>query len=72
MAWAGDAGTYADFVERYDLSFPQIDDTTAEVFTSFGVRSQPAIAYVLPDGEVQTVMGAVDAETLDSIISTGL
>ncbi len=42
------------------------------MFTSFGVRSQPAIAYILPDGEVQTVMGAVDAELLDSIISTGI
>ena len=42
------------------------------MFTSFGVRSQPAIDYVLPDGEVQTVMGAVDEDLLDSIISTGL
>ena len=69
MAWSGDTGQYVDFAERYDLSFPQIDDTTADVFTRFGIAYQPAIAIVLPDGEVQTIAGAVDEATLDSILS---
>ena len=69
VAWSGDTDEYADFVDRYELSFPQIDDTVADVFTRFGVAYQPAIAIVLPDGEVQTIAGAVDEEILDSILS---
>ena len=69
VAWSGDTGQYVDFAERYDLSFPQIDDTDADVFTRFGVAYQPAIAIVLPDGEVQTIAGAVDEATLDGILS---
>lgn len=69
MAWSGDTGQYVDFADRYDLSFPQIDDTNADVFTRFGVAYQPAIAIVLPNGDVQTIAGAVDAETLDGILS---
>ena len=69
MAWSGDTGQYVDFAERYDLTFPQIDDTDADVFTRFGVAYQPAIAIVLPDGEVQTIAGAVDEATLDAILS---
>ena len=69
VAWSGDTGEYVDFVDRYDLTFPQIDDTDAEVFTRFDVAYQPAIAIVLPDGEVQTIRGAADEDTLDSILS---
>lgn len=72
MAWSGSTDEYLDFVDRYDLSFPQIDDTSAEVFTRFGFSYQPATAFILPDGEVQTIQGAVDDETLDSIIESGL
>ena len=72
MAWSGDTGQYADFADRHDLSFPQIDDSNADVFTRFGVAYQPAIAIVLPDGEVQTIAGAADAATLDSILADAI
>jgi hypothetical protein len=39
------------------------------VFQRFGVASQPAIAIVLPDGEVQTLFGAADDSLLDSILA---
>jgi len=39
------------------------------VFQRFGVPTQPAIAIVLPDGEVQTIFGAADESLLDSILS---
>ena len=38
------------------------------MFTRFGVATQPAMAIVLPDGEVQTVFGAVDEALLDGIL----
>jgi hypothetical protein len=72
VAWSGSGDEYESFVDRYELTFPQIDDSAAEVFTRFGLGSQPAIAFVLPDGEVQTLMGAADEELLDSIISSSI
>ena len=68
VAWAGEPDEYESFVDRYELSFPQINDTSADVFTRFDVFSQPAIAIVLPDGEVQTLIGAADDALLDSIL----
>ena len=63
---------FESFVDRYDLSFPQISDDAADVFTRFGVASQPAIAIIRPDGEVQTVLGAADEAFLDSLIEDAL
>ncbi len=54
------------------MTFPQINDSAAEVFTRFEVPTQPAFALVLPDGEVQTLFGAADEALLDSLISDAL
>jgi hypothetical protein len=54
------------------LTFPQISDDSAAVFSRFGVAAQPAIAIVRPDGEVQTLFGAADDELLDSLIDDAL
>lgn len=69
VAWSGDTDEYLDFVDRYDLSFPQLDDASADVFARFGVAYQPAMAIVLPDGEVQTINGAADEALIDEILS---
>lgn len=42
------------------------------MFGRFGVPSQPAMAIILPDGEVQTIFGAVDEAVLDSILGDAL
>jgi hypothetical protein len=54
------------------LTFPQISDDDAEVFTRFGVSTQPALALILPDGEVQTLYGAADDALLDSLIGAAI
>ena len=69
VAWSGSPDEYRAFVDRYGLTFPQIDDTSAEVFGRFGVAYQPAIAIVTPDGEVQTLRGAADEDVLDGILT---
>jgi len=38
------------------------------VFSRFEVPTQPALAIIHPDGEVQTLYGAADDELLDSLI----
>jgi peroxiredoxin len=72
VAWSGSEDEFQEFVDRHGLTFPQISDAAADVFTRFGVPAQPAWAFVLPDGEVQTLLGAVDDETLDGLISAAL
>lgn len=42
------------------------------MFTRFGITTQPALALILPDGEVQTLFGAADDALLDSLISAAL
>lgn len=42
------------------------------MFTRFGITTQPALALIMPDGEVQTLFGAADDELLDSLISAAL
>lgn len=42
------------------------------MFTRFDVATQPALALVLPDGEVQVLYGAAGDELLDSLISAAL
>lgn len=39
------------------------------MFDRFGVAGQPAAAVVSPDGEVELLLGAVDAELLDDVIN---
>lgn len=39
------------------------------MFSRFGVPSQPAMAIILPDGEVQTIFGAADEDFLDGLLS---
>ena len=50
------------------MTFPQIDDSSTQVFQRFGVPTQPAIAIVLPDGGVETIFGAADESLLDAIL----
>ena len=42
------------------------------MFRRFGVASQPAIAIVRPDGEVQTVLGAADEAFLDGLLEDAI
>ena len=39
------------------------------MFDRFDVSGQPAAAVVSPDGEVQLLLGAVEAEVLDDVIN---
>ena len=54
------------------MTFPQINDVDANVFTRFDVATQPALALILPSGEVQTLYGAADDALLDSLISAAI
>lgn len=68
MAWFGSDDSFQDFVDRHGLTFPQVSDDDGVVFARFEVPAQPALVIISPDGEVQTLFGAVDEALLDDII----
>jgi len=69
VAWVGDDSSFQAFIDRHGLTFPQLSDDPGDVFARFEVPYQPAIVVVTPDGEVQQLFGAVDAATLDDVLT---
>jgi len=72
VAWSSSEDEFQQFVDRYGLTFPQINDEAADVFSRFEVPTQPAFAIIYPDGEVQTLFGSADEALLDSLITQAL
>ena len=70
MAWAGDDSAYRDFITRHSLTFPQISDSTGDVYARFSINSQPALIVIRPDGATQTFLGAVDETSLDAALTS--
>jgi peroxiredoxin len=68
VAWSGSDDSFQGFIDKHDLTFPQISDDPGDVFERFDVAGQPAAAVVGRDGEVQLLLGAVDPELLDNVI----
>jgi hypothetical protein len=57
------------FIDKYSLSFPQINDDPADVFDRFQVPAQPAWVFISADGEIQQLLGAAPEATLDQILT---
>lgn len=54
-----------DFAAKYGVDrFTELADTDAVVWARFGVRQQPAFAFVGPGGDVQMVRGPLDESEL--------
>ena len=69
VAWTGDDEAFQGFIDQYSLTFPTISDDPGDVYLRFEVPAQPAFVIVSADGTTQTLFGAVDESTLDSILS---
>lgn len=65
MAWAGDSGSYQDFISRHGLTFVNLDDSEGDVFQRFNVPGQPAWAFVSQDGTAEVELGGLSASELD-------
>ena len=57
------------FVDKYDLQFPNLADTNAEVWARFGVTSQPSYAFISADGSVDVVPGGLSESKLEAKIA---
>lgn len=71
VAWNGTEQSMQGFIDRHDLTFPNIRDDTAQVFTRFGVPYQPAWVFVAADGTAERTLGALSeaklADQLDEL-----
>ena len=64
VAWNGDDESFQRFVDKHSLTFPQLSDDPGVIFDRFGVRSQPAAAFIAADGTVEVIHGAIDDDEL--------
>ncbi len=69
VAWSGDDDAFQGFVDTHGLTFPQVSDDPGEVYSRFGVPSQPALVVISPSGEVQQLFGAVDEAVLNDVLT---
>ena len=72
VAWYGDDQSFQAFVDKYSMTFPQISDDPGDVFSRFGVPSQPAMAIIDAAGTVQVSLGAVEESTLDAALTAAV
>lgn len=68
VAWAGSPDTYRDFVSRHRLSFPNIDDTGGDMYSLYGVASQPAWVF-LRNGAHRTVRGTLTPDAVREAVA---
>ncbi len=60
----------AAFVDEFSLeAMPTLVDDDGDLWARFGVRAQPAWAFVDADGEVRVVAGALYGDALDQRIA---
>ena len=48
--------------------FPHLTDLELEIWTRYGVGSQPAFVFISDDGSVETVLGALGEDRLASMV----
>ena len=72
VAWYGDQASFQGFVDKYPLSFPQLSDNPGAIFSRFNVPAQPALVVIDRTGKVNTMLGAVEPDALDQVLTTAL
>lgn len=70
VAWSGSTDEYQAFIDRYGLSFPQVDDSPGAVFERFGLVTQPGAVIVAADGEAETLRGRADGEAIAAAVES--
>lgn len=72
VTWSYFEHAAADFIERYQLSFPSINDPSAELFVHFDVAATPAFLVISHDGESERIDRLGSASRLDGTIERAL
>ena len=58
-----------EFVDKHQLTFPNIKDNDGLVFAPFDVAYQPAWVFIQQDGTSETNLGAMDEVTLNEMLN---
>ena len=69
MAWNGTDASYLEFIDRHSLTFDNLDDTAAAIFSDYDIPSQPAWAFINQDGSLETRLGVVSQDELFNLLS---
>ena len=69
MAWNGSDSSYREFIERHSLTFDNLDDTAALIFSEYDIPSQPAWVFLGQDGILETRLGAMSKDALVEILA---
>jgi peroxiredoxin len=72
VAWTGSDDEFQTFIDRHGLTFTQLSDDAGAVYDRFEIPLQPAVVVVRPDGQVETLFGAVDEALLDQLVGDAL
>ena len=72
VAWTGSDSEFQSFIDRHGLTFAQVSDDAGAVYDRFSIPYQPAVVVVQPDGNVETLFGAVDEARLDQLVRDAL
>lgn len=72
VTWTGNEESYQEFIDRYGLTFPQLEDSPGIVYSRFDIAFQPAMVIVKPDGSIETFAGAIDESLLTQIVSESI
>ncbi len=57
------------FIDRHGLTFQNMNDSTGELFSRFGVPAQPAWVFVSPKGAANTHLGPMEESSLDKALA---
>ena len=68
MAWNGTDDSYLNFIDRHSLTFDNLDDTAALVFSEYDIPSQPAWAFINQDGSLETRFGVIPQDELVNLL----
>jgi hypothetical protein len=69
VAWNGSEQSMQEFVDKHQLTFPNIKDDDGLVFAQFDVAYQPAWVFIQQDGTSETNLGAMDEVTLIEMLN---
>jgi hypothetical protein len=69
VAWNGTNDSYLNFIDRHSLTFDNLDDTAAMIFSEYDIPSQPAWVFLNQEGILETRLGAMSKDALVEILA---
>ena len=69
IAWSGTNSEYAAFIERHNLSFVNLDDSSGVLYRKYEIPYQPAWVFVDSEGAVTTRRGSLSLSDLEAALA---